>query len=878
MSVRLRRIAVHGFRKFREPFAIEGLADGLNIVIEPNETGKSTLLEALRAGFFVRHGTKNQLAQSYAPHGEAIGPEVQIAFEVDGAPWTINKRFLKSASIDVSGPIGRAQGDEAEARLHALLGSVKDTSQRGDVAAYGALGLLWVGQKEALDVTAPGEIVRDSVRSTLESEVGAIMGGGAYERVRGRLDTQFGEYWTPTGQKRGRQNDARARLDEAQAAVQDAAGRLSALEQTFSGLEAARLRLKVLQRDMADETDAKALEGLLASQAVAQTASQILATRHAECEAADRKVQSLEDLWRRHGAAVADRDAAQTSLNDIQSQRADLAAALMDAQQRLAEARVATELARDQRLQARNALTAGEDSVKRSHRASAITEARLRYRELLSLEAALAEATALAATLISADDLNELEASDRAIAQASAIVNAGATRVRVEGDTAAVTVDGAPALAETFLITRETRIQVGGAVLLVTPPSGAASAEEALAEATQRRQAALDDLGIVDLAAARARNEAARDAAGELRALQARIETTTPADDVIDLEPGPDALKLFITGLDDQDAAPLAASCDIAALTQARDEAETELARAEGVRESTLAALKIAEDDLTPLVATEAGLMSDLGNAIAQIEAIAERPEFAALEAGLDQARTEAAGAAVGLEEAKRHATAHDLEDILRKIATIDARAKAAVEAHTVHVTEIARLEATIESEGGKGLADRDAGARDELDAARSAHQRVSEEAETLKLLRDTLDEARNEMSAKFVGPVAKRAKRYIDRLLPGSDLSFSEDLALDAVIRAGVSEGCEHLSRGTQEQLAVLTRLAFADLLLEQGRPVSLILDDPLVYSDDARLDLVLEILSEAAERMQVIILTCRERAFRHVSAKRLHLGQAAA
>ena len=53
----------------------------------------------------------------------------------------------------------------------------------------------------------------------------------------------------------------------------------------------------------------------------------------------------------------------------------------------------------------------------------------------------------------------------------------------------------------------------------------------------------------------------------------------------------------------------------------------------------------------------------------------------------------------------------------------------------------------------------------------------------------------------------------------------------------------------------------------------MSLILDDPLVYADDARLDLMVEILSEAAERMQVILLTCRERAFRHVNANRLTL-----
>lgn len=65
---------------------------------------------------------------------------------------------------------------------------------------------------------------------------------------------------------------------------------------------------------------------------------------------------------------------------------------------------------------------------------------------------------------------------------------------------------------------------------------------------------------------------------------------------------------------------------------------------------------------------------------------------------------------------------------------------------------------------------------------------------------------------------------------------------------------------------MAVLTRLAFADMLLKQGMAVSLILDDPLVYSDDTRLDLMTEILTEAATRMQGILLTCRDRAFRHL------------
>jgi hypothetical protein len=176
MSLVIRQIAVDGFRKFRTPFAIENLSDGLNIVIEPNETGKSTLLEALRAAFFVRHNTRNQLAQSFAPYGEAVGPEIKVTFDVDGSPWSLTKRFLRSPSLEISSPQGRAQGDDAEAQLNALLGSVRDTSRGGDVSTYGALGLLWVAQTEALAVSGPGQIVRDTIASTLEAEVGSIMG------------------------------------------------------------------------------------------------------------------------------------------------------------------------------------------------------------------------------------------------------------------------------------------------------------------------------------------------------------------------------------------------------------------------------------------------------------------------------------------------------------------------------------------------------------------------------------------------------------------------------------------------------------------------------------------------------------------------------
>lgn len=797
-----------------------------------------------------------------------------MSFEADGAPWTVTKRFLRGAMIEVTGPQGKAQGEEAEARLHTLLGSVRDTSQKGDAGTYGALGLLWVAQTDALAVTAPGQIVRDTVRSTLEAEVGSIMGGPAYKRVRTRFDEQFARYWSPTGQKRERQNDVRERVESAETAARDAADRHAGLEKTFAELEAARARLKVVQREIADDTDVQTRKDLVASLEVARAAAQILATRRAEHEAVSAKGRGLEDLSERHRSATGARDKASLALEQARAKRTDLGEGLAAAKQRLVDAREALESARKARQDARVALSAGEDRVRAARRKTGVAAARKRHAELVELERLQGKAKTLAATLIPAKTIELLETNERASAEARAAQNAGATRIALTGDTAGILIDGEPAGAGERTLTGRTHFRIGGAELIVIPPTGAASAEEALSSALKKQQSALADLDLTDLAAARLRNDAARDAASELRTIAARIEATTAADENIGLAAGAGALKLFIVELDDEAEAGEGALPDIAVLTTALEVADTALARAEGGQDSALAALRRAEEEDAPLATAEAGAASDLANATGQITAIESRPEFPSLAEDLPRARQQTAEAAVKLEDATRDATAHDAGAIARKIETVDARSRSAGEARTKLEMEIARFEGTIESEGGKGLADREASAREEAEAARAAVQRVTEEAETLKLLREILDEARDETSAKFVGPVAKRAKRHIERLLPGCDLSFSEDLMLDAVVRGGISEGCGDLSRGTQEQLAVLTRIAFADMLLEQGRPVSLILDDPLVYADDARLDLMVEILGETAERMQVILLTCRDRAFRHVPGNRVWIG----
>jgi hypothetical protein len=76
-------------------------------------------------------------------------------------------------------------------------------------------------------------------------------------------------------------------------------------------------------------------------------------------------------------------------------------------------------------------------------------------------------------------------------------------------------------------------------------------------------------------------------------------------------------------------------------------------------------------------------------------------------------------------------------------------------------------------------------------------------------------------------------------------------------------SESFKRLSGGTQEQIAVLVRLAMGTLLAERGGNVPILLDDALVYCDDDRINLMFDALSRAGKHQQIIVLTCRLRSF---------------
>ena len=72
-----------------------------------------------------------------------------------------------------------------------------------------------------------------------------------------------------------------------------------------------------------------------------------------------------------------------------------------------------------------------------------------------------------------------------------------------------------------------------------------------------------------------------------------------------------------------------------------------------------------------------------------------------------------------------------------------------------------------------------------------------------------------------------------------------------------------EQVSGGEREQIYLATRLALADVLARGERQL-VVLDDVLAATDAGRLARVMGVLEEAAQRLQVLILTCHPERYR--------------
>lgn len=192
---------------------------------------------------------------------------------------------------------------------------------------------------------------------------------------------------------------------------------------------------------------------------------------------------------------------------------------------------------------------------------------------------------------------------------------------------------------------------------------------------------------------------------------------------------------------------------------------------------------------------------------------------------------------------------------------------------------DVAILENRIEREEGVGIEEQVSAAVRALEALDTDCARFVHELKILDLLLDNLVSAEQAAKERYMAPIVSRMTPYLQTLFPGATISCDEEFKITGVVReVEKAEAYDGLSSGTQEQIAVLTRLAFADMLAERGQAAMVILDDALVYSDPCRMERMFDILTHAAIQNQILIFTCRGEIFNRLGGPRLQVTAATA
>jgi DNA repair exonuclease SbcCD ATPase subunit len=218
--------------------------DSLVLIHGPNESGKSTLAEAIHCALFLKAKGSTELHSAMeSDHGGE--PSVLLEFEAKGTKHTLEKTFgAKGSTILESQGEATLTGDAAETQLATLLGVDGAVGGRG---AAGALpkrwAHLWVWQGQSN--RSPVETIEESetqLREKLQARTGQdVISSPLDGRVIEQLQAIVADSTTSTGRvKAGSDLDkADKALEAARTQLADKQAQLLELNQAATAYEQA---------------------------------------------------------------------------------------------------------------------------------------------------------------------------------------------------------------------------------------------------------------------------------------------------------------------------------------------------------------------------------------------------------------------------------------------------------------------------------------------------------------------------------------------------------------------------------------------------------------------------------------------------------------
>lgn len=891
--MRLKKATLRCYRIHRD-LQVE-FAPTLTLVSGPNESGKSTLAQAVHRALFLKAkgATEHHRAMESLCHGGT--PEVELEFSIDGVDYTLRKVFGTKGTARLSSSGAILQGDAAEERLAELLRVEAKVSK---AKLDGRWISLWAWQGCA--GTDPGELTAGhdaAIIQCLQAHgAEALIQSGFDARAAACFAGQQSLFYTDTGKTRANSEleAAEKRCAEAQAALQQAKARLSelsealrAIEQVHVDLPAAIQALQSVKDDLDDVTTR--IGRVEALRLELQHRSSNLSRIQQERDRLERIEEDIANL-RKEAAQLRSRlEPERAELAALERRRQDARAASEAAQEALRTAEARTRQIRT-RCELTEAVRQHFEALERKRQLTLVRQ------DVLTTTERLQQTRGELAALPPVNNpevraLQELESDRRA--KAAALEARGAAVELVQGDLP-VRLDGTLlAPGERRLLGAEAELLIGEGVRLRVSPGdgqGLAEARRSLQQTEERLAALLESLGVQSAAEAASIADQRQQLDSRIALLENDLRKSgaqTVEDDLRKAELDCQELHGRVERLRSPACEPLPADADGAWEQWARwrrelDAAEqTEgAARAEwDVRRGVWQALDeqhrqssagLREDEQT-LRDCETRLrqrLQDCGDDSARAEHLAQAA------AALQQAVQEEHAAQQQLEALQPDTLGRDRERLQR---SIEMQEKAILELQKRKADAGARLRLDGSSDPHAELGRAESAAAEAEDHLRS----VRRQAQAARLLAGLYAEVRQSLSDSLSKPFARRITEYLQCIFPREAEAF---LRLDGqrftqfeLRRPGMEQPLlfDVLSGGTREQFCAGVRLAMAELLAQEfGGCLPVLFDDAFAYSDPCRVKDLQRMLDLASQRgLQVIVLTCNPSDYAGLGARQITL-----
>lgn len=882
--MRLLHLTLRRVRRHRELQL--AFAPGFTLVGGANESGKSTLAEALHKALFLKATATGRGVEELRSRLHPGLPEVEIGFETGGQQWILRKRFSgSSGTCQLSHGGGLSlSGAAAEERLAQLLGVEGPVEGRRVAQLPLRWAHLWVRQGEAganlLDGPAEAYDLARLIEQLQRGEGGeAALESALDRRVIHDLQRQLELQFTATGKVRAGSPLALANQRQQQALQQlDAA--LALRDQLDDGLDALQQieeRLAVLEQHQAP-----ALEQL---------------RRHlAERQLLESELRPLRQQQRQLQQALSDWQQLGQQLERQRHEQRQLQQQLGTQQQQLAQVEQQIEQlnARGQRCEQALAQRAKERQLvqllldqEQLRRDVAQRQRHQRDFQQLQTQAEAIKAQLAQLPTIGAAELAALRQAQLQLAQAEARRQASATTVVLLAADQAVALDGQPLQPEQPAeLLHSGELQVGAGVRLRISPGGGEAPQQAQAQWQACQQAFNAQLALLGVATPEqaesigrqrqgleAELQRLREAAGAIPWARLRQEEADQQQRQHQLTA---ALARFSAELEQRreqgelpaQREPLeqwrsALENQLGALEQQRLDAQQHLQQARQQHGEADAELRRQEQRLQQL----AGSLSELEQRQAQLQH--QHGDPAQLEAALVRAEHDCAhrDQALAQLEQQINAARTALNPTGSAPAPLDpeARLRLLQAEKDDLLTRRGQQQQRILSLSAQDPAAAVEQAQAELEQAETELQRLQLQAQALQLLLGRFEQEQRSLSQRYSLPLGQAISRYLDCLAvpdyaPGLDFEPAKGFANLQLRQGGEGFRFEELSGGMREQLNGALRLAIAEVLQPAyDGCLPLLFDDAFTNSDPTRQEGLRRMLQRGiAQGLQIVLLSC--------------------